>query len=124
MNYNCLSVKQPWANRIASGRKTIEVLYWATEYRGELLIVSSKIPPIEPAGCVVAICDLVDCRPFTWEDQKAAGCPRYSDREKAWVLDNIRRIKPFPMRGERGIYIRELDPERIIDWSGDENTLL
>jgi len=38
-----LSVKQPWANKIASGEKTIEVRTWYTHYRGPLLIVLSLV---------------------------------------------------------------------------------
>src|SRR5262245_40463040 len=33
-----LSVRQPWAELIMSGRKTIEVRSWAAEYRGVLWI--------------------------------------------------------------------------------------
>lgn len=57
-----ISVKQPWANLIASGVKTIETRWWYTRYRGWLLIVSSKQPRIAPAGCAVARARLVDCR--------------------------------------------------------------
>ncbi len=48
-----LSVKQPWANAIASGEKTIETRKWFADYRGPLLIVSSKQPRIQPAGCAI-----------------------------------------------------------------------
>jgi len=37
-----ISLKQPWANFIRDGRKTIETRAWKTEYRGDLLICSSK----------------------------------------------------------------------------------
>lgn len=40
----CLSVKQPFANLIASGKKKIEIRSWKTSYRGELLIYASKMP--------------------------------------------------------------------------------
>ena len=53
-----LSVKQPWANMIASGEKTIETRTWMTSYRGQVLIVSSKQPRIKPAGCAVAVVTL------------------------------------------------------------------
>lgn len=36
-----LSVKQPYADLIACGRKTIETRTWKTNYRGPLLICSS-----------------------------------------------------------------------------------
>ena len=97
-----LSIKQPWANLIAAGKKTIERRTWTTSYRGPLLIISSKRPPIEPAGYAVAIVDLVDCRPMTPDDEKAACCPIY-ENAVAWVLCNVCVIEPFPVKGQRGI---------------------
>lgn len=104
-----LSVKQPWANLIASGRKTIETRLWSTAYRGELLIVSSKTPRIDPAGCALAICTLVDCRPMTTEDQEAACCERYPGAF-AWVLRDLRRVDSWPVKGRLGLYDVKLPP--------------
>jgi hypothetical protein len=98
-----LSVKQPWANLIASGKKTIETRLWTTHYRGHLLIVSSKKPKIEPAGYAVAFVELVDCRPMTMGDEDAACCPIYPGAV-SWILRNIRKLKPFPVRGQLGLY--------------------
>lgn len=100
-----LSVKQPWANAIATGEKTIETRTWMTDYRGPLLIVSSKTPPIEPAGKALCVVDLVDCRPFeACGDELAALCNWYPDA-CSWVLDNLRPLKyPFPVRGQLGLY--------------------
>ncbi|HPA47471.1 MAG TPA: ASCH domain-containing protein [bacterium] len=98
-----LSVKQPWANKIASGEKTIEVRTWYTHYRGPLLIVSSVNPPIAPAGYALAVADLVDIRPMRKRDEKMALCESF-DGAYSWVLENIRPIKPFPVRGQKGIY--------------------
>lgn len=98
-----LSIKQPWANMIASGEKTIETRTWCTDYRGPLLIVSSKTPKIEPAGYALAIGNLIDCRPMTKDDEEEACCRIYPDAH-AWVLTNVRRIKPFPVRGMLGLY--------------------
>lgn len=39
-----LSLKQPWANAIAKGFKTIETRTWETSFRGDLLICSSLKP--------------------------------------------------------------------------------
>lgn len=99
-----ISLKQPWANLIAEGKKTIETRTWPTKYRGDILIVSSKSPPIEPAGCAVAVVTIVDCRPMTKEDEEAACCALYPGAW-AWVIENIRKVeKPFPVRGMLGIY--------------------
>ncbi len=98
-----ISVRQPAANKIAAGEKTIEVRTWGTGYRGDLLIVSSASPKIEPAGCAVCIARLADVRPMTRDDEVAACCawdPSYI----AWVLTDIRPIPPFPVKGRLGIY--------------------
>jgi hypothetical protein len=108
-----LSVRQPWANLIASGAKTIETRTWPTSYRGPLLIVSSKTPKVEPAGCAVAIADLVDCRPMTTADEPAAQCEWY-ERAYAWVLDDIRPVKPVPVRGALGIYEAPNGPYELV----------
>ena len=108
-----LSVRQPWASWIASGRKTIEVRSWATSFRGDLLIVSSRKPPIEPAGCALAVVRLAECRPMTADDEVAACCP-FSTGSWAWVLAEPRQIRPFPVRGRLGLYEVEVPIEGLI----------
>ncbi len=98
-----LSIKQPWANLIASGEKTIETRTWSTDYRGPLLIVSSKLPNIPPAGYALAIVDLVDCRVMYRRDEQAACCKLYPGAY-AWILCNVRRIELFRVRGQQGLY--------------------
>ena len=98
-----LSVKQPWANMIASGEKTIETRTWMTSFRGPILIISSKLPRIDPAGCVVAVANLKDCRPMKRRDERAACCRIYPNA-KAWLLGEIRRVEPIPMRGALGLF--------------------
>jgi hypothetical protein len=103
-----ISINQPWANKIASGQKTVETRTWATSYRGDLLICSSRIPRIYPAGAALAIAELVDCRPMTFEDRIAACC-HYRDGLFAWVLTNIRKIEAFPVKGQLRLF--EVDME-------------
>ncbi len=98
-----LSIKQPWANMIARGEKTIETRLWYTSYRGPLLIVSSKKPAIAPAGSALAVATLVSCRQMTRDDEEAACCEWY-EGAYAWVLCNIRRIRLFPVQGQQGLY--------------------
>ena len=107
-----LSIKQPWANLIASGQKTIETREWATAYRGPILLVSSKVPKIEPAGCAIAVAELIDCRPMTKADELAAQCPIYPNAF-AWILRNVKAIEPFPVKGQLGIYDVNVSPESL-----------
>lgn len=104
-----LSLRQPWASLVASGRKTVETRKWHTRYRGDLLIVSSRRPAIAPAGMALAVVRLVDCRPMTEADADAACIAPYPGAW-AWVLGDLRLIEnPFPVKGALGLY--EVDVE-------------
>ena len=114
-----LSIKQPWAHLIVHGfkgeLKTIETRTWPTKYRGELLIVSSKKQPSGVCewhgldwsdmefGKAIAVATLVDCRVMVRDDLQAALCPVYRGAF-SWVLENVRPIEPFPVRGQLGLY--------------------
>lgn len=116
VRHMALSVRQPYASMIAGlcpGReKTIETRVWGTDYRGDLLIVSSLKPNkpkfswprgVFPVGKALCIARLVSCRPMTWRDVAAAQCEIYY-RAMAWVLTDIRPVEPFPVKGELGLY--------------------
>jgi len=110
----CLSVKQPWANLIANGEKGIETRTWSTEYRGPLAIASSKEPYLYPAGCVVCVCELVDCRPMAKADEKVACCKIY-DGAWAWVLKDVKKIHPRKVRGRQRMYDIDLEKLPLLD---------
>ena len=119
-----LSIKQPWAHLIVHGfdgkYKTIETRVWQTRYRGELLIVSSRLPVARPwvpgpdkdemeFGKAIGTVELVDCRAMTREDETAAMCDIYRDAF-SWVFENARAIEPFPVKGQLRLY--EVEYER------------
>ncbi|GEM_PF-244917 len=95
---------------IRDGRKTIETRSWSTDYRGPLAICSSKTPkvPGEPCGFCLCVVDLVDCRPMTLGDEKAACC-EYSDGLFSWVVQNVRTLRAFPVSGRQGLWDIEID---------------
>jgi hypothetical protein len=105
-----ISIRQPWASLIATGRKTIETRKWRTEYRGDILIVSSARPRIDdlPAGKAICICKIANCRAMTIEDEAAACCKIY-DGTYSWILTDIRKIKPFNVRGKLRFFEVEFD---------------
>ena len=107
-----LSIKQPWANLIVAGKKTIETRTWATPYRGEILLVSSKSPRIHPAGFALAVANLVDCRPMTSADRDAAQCDVYPGAI-SWILKDVRAIEPFPITGQLGVFEVATSPEQL-----------
>lgn len=108
-----LSVRQPWANLIASRKKTIEVREWRTKHRGPLLICASKRPPVPPCGCMVALADLVECRLLVPADERAAQMKRdpKGPPQVAWVLKNIRRVPNHPVTGRPGLFDCDLPPD-------------
>jgi len=125
MIIKALSVKQPWASLIVDGNKTIETRTWSTSYRGDLLIVSSKEPDrsemftrmrhddrFKPGmifllGQALCIARLVDCRPMTAADMVAACCGG-SKQLWAWCLEDVRKIEPFPVKGQLRLYDVEM----------------
>jgi len=106
--YKAISLKQPWANLIASGKKTIETRKWSTKYRGDLVICSSQNPKIEPNGCALCIVELYDVRPMTKAHEKEA-CIKVYPKAHAWFLRNLRPINPpIPVKGSLSIFNLEL----------------
>lgn len=109
MKYVALSVKQPWANLIASGRKTLEIRSWSTSYRGPLLVCSSRVPKIEPYGQAVCLVDLVDIIDFRPEDLAKSCLNEWIPGKLAWVLKDARPVIGFPVKGRLHTYLVEAD---------------
>lgn len=124
--FKALSVKQPWAALIANGRKTIETRKWATNYRGPLLICSSKSADRNPQanmhwiaqesaglrvarfhlldrGVAVCLVDLMgctrtyDCSVLELDELAKKACCEVTPFMWCWHLENVRRLKaPLP----------------------------
>lgn len=108
MIYKAISLKQPWANLVATGAKMIETRKWSTKYRGDLIICSSQNPKIEPYGKALCIVELYDVRPMTEKDERKA-CIKLYKGAYAWMLRNLRPITlPIPVKGSLGIFDIEL----------------
>jgi hypothetical protein len=88
-----VTVPQPRASKIAAGQVRVENKPWATEHRGETLLVSAELPKIEPAGYVLGVAALVDCRP-------ASHRPGSFD----WLWSDARPVKIFPVETTEGIF--------------------
>lgn len=109
-----LTVRQPWASLISSGRKTIEVRSWRTDFRGALVIHAGMGVDLEhsfrfddelPAGVILSVVDLVDVRPLSASDRRAA-CLAAHDKTLerfAWVLRDPIALPPITMRGALGL---------------------
>ncbi len=105
-----LSVKQPWASLIASGRKSIELRSWSTKYRGPVLILAGSgvwrgtEHSIGPRGVTLCTIDLVDVRAVTLEDSDAACIVPPEGFGFAWVLANPCAVRQVPIKGKLGLY--------------------
>ena len=91
-----LSIMPEFAHEILIGEKIVEYRTWKTDYRGDLLICASsrkcKGTVSRHAVCVAKLVDIhID---GYWE-----GKPEYG-----WDLEDIRLIKPFPVKGKLHIY--------------------
>lgn len=101
-----LSLLPEWAAAICDGIKTVEWRTWKTDYRGELLICASsrKLKGLI-SGHALCMVNLVDVVPFTKKHIDNAlmdGMPEPAGY--AWIIDNVRLIKPFPYKGKLHLY--------------------
>lgn len=97
-----LSVRQPWAELIASGKKKIEYRTWKVDFREDLLIVASasrqdddcadvRLDPDTLAyGAAVCVVDL-------WKVTGDIG-------EYSWHVRSPRRVEPVAVKGYAAIY--------------------
>jgi hypothetical protein len=119
-----VSIKEPFASLIKNGVKCIETRSWKTNYRGKILIHSSKthqsirdnikhlVDFDLTYGCILCEAELVDCIYMTEEfieklkkeNYTEYLCGRYEVGRYAWVLKNIKPIKPIPTKGQLGIW--------------------
>ena len=110
-----LSLKQPFAELIVSGRKRIELRNWNTNFRGEFLIHASKIPDLKsmkqfgfvnlPCGAIVGKATLVSVKQYKNNEEHKADKNLHL-ANSAWgnygfILENVQRFdKPIPAKGK------------------------
>jgi len=105
-----LSIKPPWAGMILSGEKTIETRSWYTNYRGDFVVCASKKPRSPLSGLAICIVTLLDCRLMMDKDIEFAMCDIYPGAY-SWVLENVRKIRMFPVKGQLSLF--NIDDEKI-----------
>lgn len=119
-----ISIRQPWASLIVSGRKTIELRSWRLNHRGALVILAGTGKwngehdhEIGPRGVILGVVDVVDCREFSRADTAASCVPEAELRRLtfesapplgpkqwfSWVLKNARPCRNVPFKGRLGI---------------------
>lgn len=115
-----LTIKQPWADKILNGEKTIELRKMKTTYRGDIVITSSKDGTYR-GGVTICHAELFDCIPFdrlTDDEKFDTGIPE-SDWHKfsgyyAWKLRNVKPLNMMPVKGQLGIWNLVVDKNDLI----------
>lgn len=119
----CLSLRQPYAELIVSGRKKIELRKWNTRFRGEFLIHASKAVykdacktwDIEISslitGALVGSAVLYDVKSyqsrkeFIADRSKHFAGSTYSEHKYGFLLSDAKRFdKPIPLKGRLGFF--------------------
>lgn len=118
-----LSIHPYWAGMIFAKKKTIEVRTWRTDYRGDILICSTakKCKDTIPSHAL-CVARLVDVVPMQKSHIKAAMIhPNdYSEDLFAWILDDIRYIRPIPVKGKLSLWNYDGDIEYLQEPETDE----
>lgn len=113
-----LTIHPLFACGIAFGLKTIELRTWKTDFRGDIIITSSskKLHDTIP-GHALCIAELHDIRKAQLSDVRAAMTRTTQidpETDYAWLLRNIRLIKPVPIKGRLSLWNCDLQPEIIM----------
>lgn len=132
-----LSLTQPWASLVVSGRKRWETRGWRTHHRGRVIIHASKLMPpwargaalgfdLDPAALpkgvllgavtIVRMVPTEEARLMLPDEELAMG--DYSDGRWAWELaDPVALPEPIPGRGALSLWpvpVETLDVLRAV----------
>lgn len=128
----CLSVSQPFAQLIVSGKKTIELRNWNTKFRGEFLIHSPKKIKINDCkrlkmstelvtGAIIGKSELIDVKRYfslkeMKEDQKLHFASSSLYRKYGFVLKNSKQFRiPIPYKGHLGFFDVDFTQTKLSD---------
>ena len=127
----CLSVSQPFADLIISGKKTIELRKWNTNFRGEFLIHAPikirvedckrlKITKKLVTGVIIGKAEIYDVKKYNSSkeiknDQKFHFASKnFQDKTFGFKIKNAKPLRiPIPWKGQLGFFDVELSKARI-----------
>jgi ASCH domain len=124
----CLSLNQPYAELLISGKKTIEVRKWNTNFRGQFLVHASKSISQEACnrlkidhsklvtGAIVGKANLYNVisygskNAFLKDKNKHFASSNYSNPKYGFLVNQTKRFEiPRPIRGKLGFFNVELN---------------
>ncbi|EPA04555.1 ASCH domain-containing protein [Candidatus Nitrosarchaeum limnium] len=127
----CLSVSQPFADLIISGKKIIELRNWNTNFRGEFLIHAPlkiriddvkrlKINKKFVTGAIIGKAELYDVKKYNSSkevsnDKKLHYASRnFYSKSFGFILKNAKPLRvPIPCKGKLGFFDVELSKIKI-----------
>jgi len=122
----CLSVSQPFADLIISGKKTIELRNWNTNFRGEFLIHSPLKIRIEDCtrlkinkkfvtGAIIGKAELYDVKKYnslkeiTLDRKFHFSAKKFQKKTFGFMLKNPKSFRiPIPLKGQLGFFEVEI----------------
>jgi len=127
----CLSVSQPFADLIITGKKIIELRNWNTNFRGEFLIHAPikirindydrlKIKKKLVTGAIVGKAELYDVKKYDLikeikKDQKFHfSSKKFNGKTFGFMLKNSKSLRiPIPWKGQLGFFDVDLPKPKI-----------
>ena len=127
----CLSVSQPFADLIVSGKKTIELRKWNTNFRGEFLVHSPlkirtndckrlKILKKLVTGAIIGKVEIIDVKKYYSKSEIKADYKKhlastdFFNRKYGFVLKNPKSFRiPIPYKGKLGFFDVKLPKTNI-----------
>ncbi len=119
-NIPAISIRQPWAELILLGKKTIELRSWSTDYRGQLWLHTGlkgeldleekfNLPNLFTGGYVgrIILAAVIPMDPVRWQmwQSKHLQTSPYRSGIYAWILSSPRRFKePIPGPGKLELF--------------------
>ena len=132
-----LRLRQPWADLVVQGKKTMELRNWTVSYRGPLAIHASQTvdeaacrthglnPQQVTTGALIGVVELAAIQELDElaydvrkEEHKAQGYFRYKTPLYGWTLANPRELpRPIPYHGRMGLFNV---PDELLKAEGSE----
>lgn len=117
----CLSVSQPFALLMASGKKTVELRSWNTEFRGEFLIHAPlkirkddarrlKISQRLATGAIIGKAEIYDVKVYNTvselkEDARLHFASNLQKKRYGFMIKNAKLLRiPIPCKGMLGFF--------------------
>ena len=123
----CLSISQPFADLIVSGKKTTELRSWNTNFRGEFLIHAPikirindckrlKISKKLVTGAIICKAEIYDVKIYKSkvDYKKHFASNEFFDKKYGFLLKNPKSFRiPIPYKGKLGFFDVNLQKNKI-----------